>query len=402
MNSAADESESTFPWLAKDVTLESILRLLVAAASLGGTLVAAFFVVPSLRFVRVKTAAYVLSRAQVKYSRVVPDNLLAREALTESLLIALKNPDYKTVLVYGQRGAGKTTAIEQTLRTRSGVVQWSWESDEGPATTKELQEKWKSTFSPWMKPLDRNFDLDVCASILKILGKALVIVISLESATEPAALKHVLHFCKMMSYNTQLVRFVVDLSSSRAAVALQTDLTKLRIKRVVVGCVTREEANALVSHKLPYRWTDPKKQAITQEITHKFDLLLLTLIEVCEEMKEGMPTEDAIECVETIHAQRMQVASTRLKTFDTLLKKRFKDLDRSSPIPNLVKDDPGRLDPDGIDQLTDIISPPVFMEIVSEAGSPYIFDVDPFTEDICLNGKIMTMAFVQRYRKKER
>ena len=45
-----------------------------------------------------------------------------------------------------------------------------------------------------------------------------------------------------MPYNTQLVRFIVlDISSPRVAVALQTDLKKSRISPVLVGSVTRPE-----------------------------------------------------------------------------------------------------------------------------------------------------------------
>mmetsp|Transcript_12808 Transcript_12808/g.31092 ORF Transcript_12808/g.31092 Transcript_12808/m.31092 type:complete len:399 (-) Transcript_12808:179-1375(-) len=396
MSSTADESESALPWLAREITVETTIRLLVAVVSLVG----AFFAVFSLRFVRLQRAAYVLSRAKVKLTRGAPDYLLARPTVTAALQKTLENRHYNTILVYGQRGSGKTTAIEQTLSTRSGVLQWTLSADEGAAATKELDERWKEIFHPWIKPFDRDFELDVCASILKSRGKALIIVLSVESSAKPAALKNVLHYCKTMSYNTHLVRFVVDISSSRAAVALQTDLTKLRISPVVVGCITLPEANALVSHTLPDCWTDPKKQAVTREITDKFDLLLLTLIEVCEKMEEGMATEDAIECVKKIYDDEMMKASSRLKTFDALLKEKIKDLDGKPPIPNLLKENPDKLDPDGIDQLTDLISPPVFMAIVSEAGSPYIFDVDPFTEVPSLNGKIMTSAFVQRYKKK--
>jgi hypothetical protein len=368
-------------------------------------LVAAISTLPSFRFVRVKRASYVLSRAKVKNTRVVPEYLLARLALTASLNNALENSEYDTVLVYGKRGSGKTTAIEQTLGTRFGVLQWVLAADEGAAATIELHEKWTGMFDSWKKSSDRDFELDVCASILNGLGglgKALIVIVSVESSAKPTALKNVLHFCKTMSYNTMLVRFVVEISSSWAAVALQTDLENMRIIPVVVGSVTQPEANSLVSHRLPKSWTEPQKQAVSLEITEKFDLLLLTLIKVCGEMVEGMATADAIEQVNRVYEGTLRVASTRLKTFDAMLKQKFKELDGKPPIPTLLKEDPDRLDLDGIDQLTDLLSPPAFMEIVSEAGSPYIFDIDPFTEVPSLNGKIMTRAFIQRYKKKNK
>jgi hypothetical protein len=397
-----NSTTAVLPWLAKEITVETVARLLVALV----TLVAAISTLLSpARFVRVKWASYVLSRAKVKHTRVVPKYLLARPALTASLNNALENSEYKTVLVYGQRGSGKTTAIEQTLGTHFGVFQWFLAADEGAAATIELHEKWKGMFDSWKKSSDRDFELDVCASILNGLcglGKALIVIVSVESSAKPTALKNVLHFCKTMSYNTMLVRFVVEISSSWAAVALQTDLRKLRIIPVVVGSVTQPEANSLVSHRLPKSWTEPQKQAVSLEITEKFDLLLLTLINVCGEMVEGMATADAIEQVNRVYEGTLRVASTRLKTFDAMLKQKFKELDGKPPIPTLLKEDPDRLDLDGIDQLTDLLSPPAFTEIVSKAGSPYIFDIDPFTEVPSLNGKIMTRAFIQRYKKKNK
>lgn len=141
------------------------------------------------RFLRVKWAAFVLSRTKIKHTREAPDYLVARPALITSLHNALENSEYNTVLVYGQRGSGKTTAIEQTLRTRLGVLQWTLATDDGTAATTELYERWKRMFDPWTKPSDRDFELDACSSALKSQGKALVVVISVESSAKPAALK---------------------------------------------------------------------------------------------------------------------------------------------------------------------------------------------------------------------
>ena len=396
MNSTtAAESNLALPWLAKDLNLESMVRVLVALVSL----VAALSVLFSLPFLRVKRASYVLSRVKVKHTRQTPDYLLARPEVIASLQKALEHYDYKTVLVYGQRGSGKTTAIEQTLGSHLGVVQWTLAADEGPAATKELHERWTRLFDPWKKQYDQDFELDVCASILNSRGKSLVIVISVESSAKPAALKNVLHFCKTMSYNTQLVRFVVDISSSRAA--LQTDLKKLRIIPVAVGCVTTPEANALVYHKLPNSWTDPQKQAVSYEITDKFDLLLLTLIEVCDNMVGGMSTAEALEQVNKVYEGQMFAARHRLLKFDKMVKEKFNEWDDELPVPNLLKEDPDTLDADGMQQLFYVLPLPDLMAIVTEIGAPYIFDVDPFYENPTLNGKIMTKAFIQHYKQKK-
>jgi hypothetical protein len=89
-----------------------------------------------------------------------------------------------------------------------------------------------------IKPKDREFDMNVCTAIATNCKKTVVAIISVESSAKPAALKNVLNFCKNLSCNTQLVRFIVDISSSRVAVALQTDLKKLRLSPVLVGSIT--------------------------------------------------------------------------------------------------------------------------------------------------------------------
>jgi hypothetical protein len=79
----------------------------------------------------------------------------------------LENSEYDTVLVYGKRGSGKTTAIEQTLGTRFGVLQWVLAADEGAAATIELHEKWTGMFDSWKKSSDRDFELGCVRCYLK-------------------------------------------------------------------------------------------------------------------------------------------------------------------------------------------------------------------------------------------
>jgi hypothetical protein len=65
-------------------------------------------------------------------------------------------------------------------------------------------------------------------------------------------------------------------------------------------------------------------------------------------MVEGMSIADAHEQVNKVYGGNMRVAISRVKTFDTLLKKKFEELAGNPPIPNLLTGNPDRLDLDGI------------------------------------------------------
>eukprot|EP00529_Nitzschia_sp_RCC80_P020404 CAMPEP_0113448790 /NCGR_PEP_ID=MMETSP0014_2-20120614/4951_1 /TAXON_ID=2857 /ORGANISM="Nitzschia sp." /LENGTH=396 /DNA_ID=CAMNT_0000340019 /DNA_START=55 /DNA_END=1245 /DNA_ORIENTATION=+ /assembly_acc=CAM_ASM_000159 len=393
-----NETEPTvMPWLTENPNVETGLRMLMTFIAIVGALWAVFPTVSY--FVRVKRAAYVLSRVTLKYTRALPKHLLPRPTVMSSLLNALDDPDFNTVLVYGKRGSGKTTAIEKALGKRLGVLQWTLAADDGPTATAELKDKWSEVFRPWIKPEDREFDMNVCSAIATNCKKTLVVIISVESSAKPSALKIVLHFCKTMSYNTQLVRFIVDISSSRVAVALQTDLKKLRISPVLVGSVTQSEAHSLLGRKLPERWTEPKKQEVSLNITEKFDWILLNLIEVCKGIEEGMSADAALEHVRKTYDGEMMVATNRLESFDTLILNKLNDMPGKPSPPKLLQKNPEGLDQRGIMALKRLISFPAFASLVSEVGAPYIFEIDPFTETVSLNGRIMERAFIQHYEE---
>ena len=388
-----DEDESWFwPLLTDTLTVSQLLMALISLATAGWALFSA-------RFVRVKVAAHVMSKMKAKHTRHVPEYLLPRPAIRASLLAALDDVDFNTVLVYGQRGSGKTTIIEHALEQRLGVVYWTLAASDYAQTTSELQEKWTIMFDPWRRLTDREFEFDVCAAIIAKKGRALVVAVSVESDADPSVLRSVLHFCKTMSYNTQRVRFVVDNSSSRVAVALRTDLKKLRISQVFVGCITKPQARSLLDKKLPENWTKPQKEAVSLKITSKFDLLLLTLIEVCKKMAEGMNAAEATAQVNAIYNGMFLLATKRLKSFDVSVKLKLSELPGKPSAPNLFQENPEGLDEDALGELESLLSPPGFMSLVSDVGAPYIFSVDPFTERVFLSGKIMKQAFAEHYRK---
>jgi hypothetical protein len=192
----ANETDSIVPWLIQTLNIETGSKMLVTFIAIFGALWATFPVVS--RFVRVKRAVYVLSRATL-CTGLPTQHLLPRPGLLNSLKNALDDPNFNSVLVYGVRGSGKTTAINKALDKRLAVVAWTMAAEEGTAATAELKENWRSLFSPWSRPEDRAFDEDVCRRIVANCDNPLVVVILVETSTSPSALKSLLHFCKTMS-----------------------------------------------------------------------------------------------------------------------------------------------------------------------------------------------------------
>lgn len=384
-------------WLAKTINVESVSRILATLFVIVGTVYTVF---PKVSyFLRVRQAAKVLSSSPLKFTLKIPDFVLPRQDVMNSLNAGLNNLYFNTVLVYGERGSGKTTAIEWYLRKRLGVIQWTVLATEGPAATLELEDKWIRTFRQWMNPTDSDFELDVCSYITDSRKNPLVVVLSIDSDADPSVLRSVLHFCKKYSYNTQRVRMIVDISSSHIAVAMQTDLRKLRISGVFVGGITQPEVNSLLENILPRTWTDPKKHAVALAISDEFDFIVITLIGVCEGLVEGMSADDALAHVNATYQELYSQARHRLEFFDKKLKMALNAIPDGTkpPPPNLLQINPNGLNQAGMTELTRLIGFPTVASIVYEVGSPHIFSIDPFSERISLNGRIMKKAFIDHY-----
>jgi hypothetical protein len=373
-------------WLMDSPDFETVSKMILALLTLVLTL---WSLPPMKRFFRVRFDAFRLSRLTL--GTHLPQNLLQRHGVFEAFKAALQDPDFNTVMLYGTRGAGKTTTIESVLQKQTGVVAWSLTANTYESATAEMKEYWKELFVP----LDRTYAEDVCLRILHKYGRPLIVVISVEAQAKPTALRSLLHFCKAMSYNTKYVRFVVNVSASRVALDMRTDFVKLRLRKVLVGPLMLQEAHSFLMKQLPIKWTDNQRQAISQEITSKLGCVVLVLTEICKEFIDGMRTDEALKVVQQAHRVSKIQAFNRLKEFDSLVAKKLRELP-NSPSPPLLKRRDG-LDEEGMRKLTGYLTFSGFTTLIEELGSPYIFDIDPFTEEVTLNAPIMEEAFMEHY-----
>lgn len=396
MNETMNAVTAQRQWLTETVNVETVLKMMVAVISiLTSMFVASWTVTSCSTTLRVWRAAYTLSREKYVSNNKLPDYMLPRKDVMTSLSEALSRSSLDTVLVYGARGSGKTTAITQCLRERVGVKAWSLTATKGDAAIAELHEEWRAMFRPWQRPEDINFEHQVCKSIIKS-ERSLVLIISVEADAEPAVLRNVLHFCKIKSYNTGNLRIVVDISSSRTAVALQTNLRDLRVFGVFVGPVSKPEAVMLLDKNLPDVWTGPRKNQISQEITERLELNLNDLVSVLDGIKEGMSVEQANAYVISEQKTELSKATRALTDFDRAIEVILRNEPTQPQCPRL-KLDSGGLDYTGISALTKMIGFTEFAKLNTDIGSPHIFEIDPFTVEVSINGRVMLKAFNNHY-----
>ena len=113
-------------WLTDSPDFETVSRMVLTLL----TLAVSWWSLPLVkRFYRVRFDAYRFLRLQLRTH--LPRNLLHRRGVFESFEAALEDPDFNTVMLYGTRGAGKTTAIESVLQKQKGVVMWSLTANTG-------------------------------------------------------------------------------------------------------------------------------------------------------------------------------------------------------------------------------------------------------------------------------
>jgi hypothetical protein len=110
-----------------------------------------------------------------------------------------------------------------------------------------------------------------------------------------------------------------------------------------------------------------------------------------------MSAEEAKDHVRAIHKRNLRVAFIRLMTFDTMLLRILNAMPAQPAPPNLLHNNPAGLDQAGLLALKKLICFSGFTSLVCEVGSPYIFDIDLFTEEVSLNGPTMKKTFIQHY-----
>ncbi|CAI7999920.1 hypothetical protein GBAR_LOCUS2811, partial [Geodia barretti] len=179
-----------------------------------------------------------------------PSPHIARGGLPDAVDILAAKEKQKTVIVCGPRGSGKTAAVRETLEDKKGVVvvtlagESQLDQELACAITKSLG-------------LHTNKQVDhteVVVNALKEIRRnpgslehppVLVVEVN-ERFTSPKALEELALTLKDWGHDEALVRPIVVLSTSRAAMGLEIGMDELRAEFASVGDLDREEAKRYI------------------------------------------------------------------------------------------------------------------------------------------------------------
>ena len=229
------------------------------------------------RWIAVRVAAYRLSLKQIAQVVVTDGAFVKRPSLEGELFAALKNADSPTVLVYGQRGSGKTAFIQFALNGRIGVLEINIDKKTHDEAQDELISKVSKKVDFFGREKDQFFLEDVFAACLV----PPIVVVTLEWKCKGEVLEGLLVMCKSLSYNNRFQRqprFVIDLAGSRAAIDASINLRAARAVGVQVGHFSDPEALLYVTERMPESLKDPKRrESIARSVVQKFDGHVLTL-----------------------------------------------------------------------------------------------------------------------------
>ena len=175
---------------------------------------------------------------------------IRRGGLPDVVDIFAAKEKQKTVMVCGPRGSGKTAAIRETLEGKKGVVVVTL------AGESQLRQKLACAITESLG-LNTNKQVDhteVVVNALKEIRRnpgslehppVLVVEVN-ERFTSPKALEELALTLKDWGHDEALVRPIVVLSTSRAAMGLGIGMEELRAEFASVGDLDREEAKRYI------------------------------------------------------------------------------------------------------------------------------------------------------------
>jgi hypothetical protein len=174
---------------------------------------------------------------------------IARDGLPDVVKIISAKEKQKTVIVCGPRGSGKTTAVRETMKDNKGVVvatlagESQLEQELACAITKSLG-------------LHTNKQVDHTEVVVNALKEIRekpgslkhppVLVVEVNERFTSKALKELALTLKDWGHEEALVRPIVVLSTSRAAMGLEIGMEELRAEFASVGDLNREDAEEYI------------------------------------------------------------------------------------------------------------------------------------------------------------
>ena len=366
-----------------------------------------------MRFVAISVAVIYPIRAivsalmllfQVGPKEAISDGeFVERATLEKELLEALNEKQSKTVLVFGNRGGGKTTLIRHALSGRRGVINVSLKKTDHDEAQDELIDKLSRRLHVFGTPESESFIERVFA--WSPVSKP-VVVVSLEAGCGGSALNGVITQAKIWSYEKRddrgHPRIIVDISGSRAAIEAGLNLEARRVIGVHVGDFTPNEATDYLTPRMPASLDKLQREQLSRDIAEQFDLKVGELQDLCQSLIQTQPTDkkSAKNLLHQQFAKRVELADAGWRFF-------FRKLEMDGEIPSDIEQSVARLMLEGPQKCAKII------DILKQPGKPRLSPreiglanadagthplmIDPFGSTVCLSGKAVRAALTERF-----
>ena len=173
---------------------------------------------PFHRTILVFLSAQLLALKTTEESPVMDGKFVERSELQKSFLEAVSSIDSETVLVYGERGGGKTSLIHHALKNRKGVIAVQIKKTAHNEAQDEMIENISRKIQIFKSSQPSQLFIEDVFSWCPVEP---VVVISLEARCGGDVLDGVITASKILSYENRHkghARIVVDISGSRAAI----------------------------------------------------------------------------------------------------------------------------------------------------------------------------------------
>jgi hypothetical protein len=352
------------------------------------------------RWIAVQAAAWILASKQIEPLFIDDGDFVTRHGVSKEFLEARTSLTFKTVLLYGQRGSGKTTFLCSALKGQRSVLVIKIKG----INRDEASEEFIGKLSRKVHFFGIKQDDEFMEDVFKACTVPPIVVVSVGSKCKGEVLEYLLSACKDFSYESfsdtpkSTVRFVVDMTGSRAAIEKTIRLRDLRTVGVHVGPMLAPEAYQYVTERLPKSFTPTRRESVASTIVESFDERVLTLKEVCAAVRKlTLPSEaNVTAAIENLRAQEEEEALAGWMMFCSNLSTRLGDLSAEKNLKRVVE-----LLLEGTQESTEIVSMLETSKVCLAPRDLGLFNadcgyhplaIDPFGTTVSLSGKAIEAA----------
>ena len=337
---------------------------------------------------------------------------IRRDGLPDIVNIFGAKEKQKSVMVCGPQGSGKSAAVRDSLEGINGVVVATYAHDEGHV---EQKLACAITETLGLHTNKQVSHLEVVVNALKEirseteyagLGHPPVLVVEVNKRfMSPTALEELVLTLKDWGHDKALVRPIVVLSTSTAAMGLEIGMDELRAEFATIGDLTDKEAKWYIKQlcrelKLEGAKDDATVSKCAGEVVHALGSRLLHLDSCADKARFYENTNKQVSLKSLVHLAAEHECKI-LKENRRALKRFHKCFSEAhkKDVYNLFKEPGAAVD---VDEFSDIVGEEVttVLDMLSDI-QPHPFYVDPKTQTVVV-GSVFVQKVIDSDREKQR